>query len=166
MSIQVTNERTFTLHTAHTTYQFEADAFGIVRHLYYGSRVEDADFSYLVQTRARAFSGNPADAGADRTISWDTLPLEYPATGCGDYRESCIVARHENGSRALDLRYHSYRILDGKPALNGLPASLAGDDTQTLEITLFDRVSKLRVYLLYSVFEVRDVITRSVRVEN
>lgn len=166
MSIHVINDCIFTLHTVHTTYQFEADALGIVRHLYYGSRVENTVFSYLVQTRARAFSGNPPDASDDRTISLDTLPLEYPAAGCGDYRESCIMARHENGSCSLDLRYYGYRILNKKPVLQGLPSSLESDDTQTLEIALFDQVSQLYVYLIYSVFEAQDVIARSVRVEN
>lgn len=44
MSI-IVNNRLFTLNTANSTYQFTADAYGIFRHLYYGARVDNTDFS-------------------------------------------------------------------------------------------------------------------------
>ena len=40
------------------------------------------------------------------------------------------------------------------------------DDAETLEITLYDRISNLKVHLLYGVFPKLDVITRAVRMEN
>lgn len=165
MSI-IVKDRLFTLNTASSTYQFTADAYGILRHLYYGARVDDADFSYLVQQRDRGFSGNPADAGDDRTLSFDTLPLEYPVYGCGDYRESCLAVTHPDGSRALDLRFEDSCVLQGKPELAGLPASIADAKTESLQIRLCDRISGLRVCLVYAVFAEKDVIARSVRIEN
>ena len=93
MSI-VVKDHLFILHTKNTSYQLTADDHGILRHLYYGAKVENADFSYLVQQRDRGFSGNPDDAGDDRTLSFDTLPLEYPVLGCGDYRETCLAVTH------------------------------------------------------------------------
>ncbi len=165
MSILV-KERLFTLNTAGSTYQFAADARGILRHLYYGARVDGTDFSYLVQQRDRGFSGNPADAGDDRTLSFDTLPLEYPVYGCGDYRESCLAVFHSDGSRGLDLRFENYRIARGKTALPNLPASIPDAETEMLEVHLRDCVSGLSVYLTYAVFFEKDVIARSVRIEN
>ena len=49
----------------------------------------------------------------------------------------------------------------------GLPASYGTpEETESLEIHLEDELTGLSVYLLYTVFEEKDVITRSVRVEN
>ena len=165
MSI-VVKDHLFTLHTKNTSYQLTADDHGILRHLYYGAKAENADFSYLVQQRDRGFSGNPDDAGDDRTLSFDTLPLEYPVLGCGDYREACLAVTHPDGSRALDLRFEAYRVLPGKPRLTGLPASIPDENTETLEIQLCDRISGLCVWLSYALFSEKDVITRSVRIEN
>ena len=40
MGIEFENEkRIFTLQTDHTTYQFQADAYGFLLHLYYGKTV-------------------------------------------------------------------------------------------------------------------------------
>ena len=165
MSI-IVNNHLFTLNTANSTYQFTTDAYGILRHLYYGARVDNTDFSYLVQQRDRGFSGNPADAGDDRTLSFDTLPLEYPVYGCGDYRESCLAVTHPDGSRALDLRFEDYSVFQGKPELAGLPASIADLKTESLQVRLRDLVSGLSVCLTYAVFAEKDVIARSVRIEN
>ena len=57
----------FTLHTDHTTYQMQADAHGLLLHLYYGPRLSAGDMTYLLQPADRGFSPNPYDAGTDRT---------------------------------------------------------------------------------------------------
>ena len=160
-------EQLYTLHTNHTTYQLRADPRGFLQHLYYGPRVDHPDFSYLWQNRDRPFSGVPLEAGEDRTVSFDTMPLEYPGFGCGDYRDSCLEVRNPDGSNSVDLRFAGYRILSGKPVLPGLPGTFASEqEAQTLEITLADRVSGIRAVLLYSVLPNEDVITRSVRIKN
>ncbi len=68
----------------------------------------------------------------------------------------------------MDLRYVSYKELEKKPALAGLPALYETEENkaQTLEICLKDSAEDLYVYLLYSVFEKEDIIARSCRVEN
>lgn len=157
----------FTLHTAASTYQMKAEKHGFLLHLYYGAKVENTDFSYLLRLRDRGFSGNPSDAAPDRTISADTMPLEYPCTGIGDYRESCLDVLHADGSRALDLRYESYTVVSGKPENPGLPGIYAeNSEAETLIITLCDRVSGLKVQLYYSVLEDADIITRHARIVN
>ena len=161
------NKEQIALHTEHTTYQLRIDPRGFLQHLYYGARIPDADLGYLWQHRDRPFSGIPQEAGEDRTISFDTMPLEYPGLGCGDYREPCLEVRNGDGSCSVDLRYEGCRILEGKPSLPGLPAVHAGaDEAETLELSLRDRVSGVRAVLLYSVLPREDVITRSVRIEN
>lgn len=156
----------FYLTTAHTLYQIGVDAFGVLCHLWYGEKT-DCSMEYLLDYPDVGFSGNPYEAGNDRTYSMDTLPLEYAAAGNGDYRIPAAAVVDSNGSSALDLRYESYEISEGKYAIPGLPAVYAdGAQAQTLEICMRDAVSGLRVILKYGVLEAEDVITRSVVFEN
>lgn len=167
MSIHFQAEnRLFTLHTAHTTYQMQADRLGVLLHLYYGARISGS-LDYLLTYYDRGFSGNPAGAGTDRTYSLDVLPQEYPALGTGDYRSTALAVRNPDGSECCDLRYVSHEIRKGKYALEGLPAVFAGEDeAETLEILLEDAVSHVQVRLLYGVLEAADIITRSARITN
>lgn len=156
----------FTLQTQNTTYQMKVDNFGYLLHLYYGRKTA-GDMDYLLTYYDRGFSGNPYEAGSDRTYSLDVLPQEYPVMGTGDYRSSALIIQNGDGSECCDLRYVSHEIKQGKYSLKGLPAVYAEkEEAQTLEITLEDAVSKVRVQLLYGVLEQGDIITRSVKIIN
>lgn len=158
--------RIFTLHTTHTTYQMKVDAFGFLLHMYYGGKIS-GNMDYLLTYYDRGFSGNPFDVGADRTYSLDVLPQEYPVMGMGDYRNSALIIRNGDESECCDLRYKSHRIYKGKYGLKGLPAVYASEDeAQTLEILLEDSVSGVQVKLLYGVLEKEDIITRSAEISN
>ncbi|MBD5520434.1 MAG: alpha-galactosidase [Lachnospiraceae bacterium] len=159
-------ERIFTLNTDNTTYQIKVDKYGFVLHLYYGKKIS-GNMDYLLTYYDRGFSGNPADAGDDRTYSMDALPQEYPVMGMGDYRNSAVIIRNADCSECCDLRYVSHEIKEGKYSLKGLPAVYAAEDeAQTLEILLEDPVSKVQVKLLYGVLEKEDIITRSAVITN
>ncbi len=122
---------------------------------------------YLLTYYDRGFSGNPADAGNDRTYSMDALPQEYPHLGTGDYRNTALVIRNADGSEYCDLRYVSHEIKKGKYTLSGLPAVYAGEhEAETLEIMIKDSVSGVQVRLLYGVLEEMDIITRSAEIMN
>ena len=123
--------------------------------------------SYLIQYRDRGFSGNPFDAGMDRTISCDVMPLEYPCEGNGDYRHTAFGARDMRGVSGCDLRYVSHTIKQGKYSLPGMPAVFASDaEAQTLRVELQDERLPVEVTLLYGVLPERDCITRSVIIRN
>lgn len=159
-------ETIFTLHTKHSTYQMMADRFGFLLHLYYGKKTSGT-MEYLLQYADRGFSGNPSDAGEDRTYSMDALPQELPCQGTGDYRSPAIVVRDANGVFGCDLRYEGYSSLKGKYALEKLPAVYANEEeAETLEIYLKDSVTGLKVALLYGVLPELDIITRSARITN
>ena len=159
-------DRTFTLQTKNTTYQMQVDRYGFLLHLYYGKKT-DGCMDYLLTYYDRGFSGNPYDAGEDRTYSMDTLPQEFPCYGNGDFRSTAFAVENADGSMSCDLRYKSHTIRDGKYNLEGLPAVYASDkEAQTLEILMEDPVTGVKVVLLYGVLSAQDIITRSVSVKN
>ena len=159
-------DRTFTLQTKNTTYQMQVDRYGFLLHLYYGKKT-DGCMDYLLTYYDRGFSGNPYDAGEDRTYSMDTLPQEFPCYGNGDFRSTAFAVENADGSMSCDLRYKSHKIFDGKYNLEGLPAVYASEEeAQTLEILMEDPVTGVKVVLLYGVLSAQDIITRSVSVKN
>lgn len=144
----------------------QVDRYGFLLHLYYGKKT-DTCMDYLLTYYDRGFSGNPYDAGEDRTYSMDTLPQEFPCYGNGDFRSTAFAVENADGSMSCDLRYKSHKIFDGKYNLEGLPAVYASEEeAQTLEILMEDPVTGVKVVLLYGVLPAQDIITRSVSVKN
>lgn len=157
-------DKVFTLQTKNSTYQMKVDEYGYLLHLYYGRKTKGV-MDYLLSYSDRGFSGNPYHIGKRRDYSLDYLPQEYPSYGTGDYRNTALIVKNEDGSTACDLRYLGYKILQGKYALKGLPAVYASlEEAQTLEIYLEDSVSGVRVDLLYGVLPELDIITRAERI--
>lgn len=160
------DKRIFSIDTKNTTYQMKVDSYGFLLHLYYGAKVSGA-MDYLLTYADRGFSGNPAEAGADRTYSLDVLPQEYPTWGTGDFRNAALIIQNADHSESCKLQYAGHTIKKGKYNLPGLPAVYAEEnEAETLEIYLEDRVSNLKVTLLYGMVEQLDIITRSVIIEN
>ena len=158
-------DRTFTIQTKNTTYQMQVDPYGFLLHLYYGKKTDGSCMDYLLTYYDRGFSGNPFDAGDDRTYSMDVLPQEYPSYGTGDYRSTALIIENADGSTACDLRYRSHHIFNGKYKIPGLPAVYAAEtESQTLEIVMEDAVTGVEVTLQYGVLPDYDVITRSEKI--
>lgn len=159
------SDRTFTIQTKNTTYQMQVDPYGFLLHLYYGKKTDGSCMDYLLTYYDRGFSGNPFDAGDDRTYSMDALPQEYPSYGTGDYRSTALIVENADGSIACDLRYRSHHIFNGKYKIPGLPAVYADEtESQTLEIVMEDAVTGVEVTLQYGVLPDYDVITRSEKI--
>ena len=158
--------RIFTLTTAHTTYQMQADAQGYLLHLCYGARTA-GEMDYLLNYGDRGFSGNPNSAGSDRTYSLDALPQEYPSLGTGDFRNYALNIENADGSQCCNPVYITHEIAAGKYTLKGLPFVRAEEnEAETLKIILEDPVTKVELHLLYGVLEKEDIITRSVIIKN
>lgn len=156
----------FKLDTKGTSYVIGiVDEEKFVGHAYYGPRLLDDDVSYLLKTGEAPFT--PEKNSRDRLSFLDCFPQEYPTGGVGDFRESAIVVRDNDGHRALALTLSDYRIYKGKDPLAGLPATWGSEeDTETLELTLVDKVLGIKAILSYSVFEGIDAVARSVRLVN
>ena len=154
--------RIFTLTTAHTTYQMQADAQGYLLHLYYGARTA-GEMDYLLNYGDRGFSGNPNSAGSDRTYSLDA----FPSLGTGDFRNYALNIENADGSQCCNPVYITHEIAAGKYTLKGLPFVRAEEnEAETLKIILEDPVTKVELHLLYGVLEKEDIITRSVIIKN
>ena len=110
----------------------------------------------------------PADFFGFSNRLGDPIPLEFPATGSGDYRAPALVVEQADGSSVLDLRYAGHRIVSGKPPLPGLPSTYVevGGEAETLEVTLEDSLADLEVRLLYTIYRDRPVVIRSARLTN
>lgn len=160
------DEKMFKLDTPNTSYMIGiVDEEQFIGHTYYGRRIDDYHLSYLLRTEERPFV--PSKNNRDRGAFLDTFPTEYPGHGLGDYRESCLSVRTKEGYTACGLTYLSHKIFEGKDEISGLPATFGDkEECTTLEIKCQDKVLKLEVTLVYTVFHNIDAITRSVRVTN
>ncbi|ASA20858.1 alpha-galactosidase [Paenibacillus donghaensis] len=160
-------ERVFHIQSEQTSYVIQLVHDGIPVHVYWGRRIRGGNLASILQRTERC-SFSPSLFPEDMSISYDTLPLEYPAYGAGDFRHPAYQIQAENGATISEAVYHSHRIYNGKPALEGLPSTYVEheDEAQTLELELIDRVAGLRIILLYTVFEQLNAITRSVRFVN
>lgn len=167
MSIRYDKEtNVFQLNTPNTSYILGlVDKEKFVGHIYYGKKLGEDDFTYLMRTGENPFV--PSENGRDRNSFLDSFPMEYPGSGVGDYREGAIGVRSIQGQEGVLPLYRSHKIYPGKPQLPGLPATWGGEeDCDTLELTLADQVLGLEITLLYTVFSKLDAITRSVQVKN
>lgn len=158
------NGKIFQIHTPHTTYLMGVAREKYLGHLYYGKRLLDPSGRYLM----RVGEGPAADHDfiKNKLGFMDSFPFEYPSWGVGDYRDPGLRVRDEGGHRVCELIYDGYELLEGKPALSGMPATFAGKQegqaAQTLVIRLKDDLLGLKILLRYSVFEDSDAIIRSV----
>ena len=78
------NEKTkvFTLRTKNSMYQMQVRAYDTLVHLYYGADIGDTEAVHRIICLDRGFSGNPYEAGEDRTFSLDVLPQRLLRLHC------------------------------------------------------------------------------------
>lgn len=134
--------------------------------LYYGKRLTyREDFSHLFEYAMRDMS--PYAFEENSTFSLENIKQEYPTFGCGDMRFPAYEIERENGSHVVEFVYKEHKIYNGKPKLEGLPATYveSDDEAQTLELVLEDTSINTRIVLLYTIYEAFPVIARSVRFE-
>lgn len=159
--------KVFHLKNKQISYLFSVEEGGLLSHLYYGPAIREYHGERFYPRVDRGFSGN-LPKSTDRTYSKDDLLQEYSGNNTGDYRVPAITIRGKDGARLTDFRYASYKIVAGKPALAGLPASYVKDDdeAETLEVTLKDAVLNVSLVMSYTIYRDYPVITRNVRVVN
>lgn len=168
MSIVFDSEKKiFKLDTAGSSYVFGMNEDGILVHYYYGAPIEEVDVSYLAERFGMpGMSARPHYAPGGR-FTLDTAPLEYSCHGTGEFRPAALRVRSAEGQTPTLIHYVSHKIYGGKPTIEGMPATFAGEDeATTLEIETVDRHTNVRVTLYYTTFEKLSVMTRHVVITN
>ena len=157
----------FKLDTKNTSYVigFLRDRF--LLNLYYGKKLKDFDYE-LVDLAQTGRSYTSVEAGLDGAGQGEIHSLDFSTFGNADLRLPTLHLKYADGSIVSELKYRSHKIYAGKPALEGLPATYVEDESEadTLELELFDEVSKVSVTLIYTAFNNLDAIARSVKVKN
>ncbi|WP_348664857.1 alpha-galactosidase [Dubosiella newyorkensis] len=161
------SSRTFHLYNARMSYILKVLKNGHIAQLYCGKKIHDReDFDALLELEPKPMS--VCAYKEDPAFSLEHIKREFPSALSGDMRMPSIDVRQENGSRILNFVYQDHAIFSGKPALEGLPATYVEreEEASTLHIHLYDEVCHLKAILQYSIFEERNVLSRSVRLEN
>ena len=145
----------FALNSANASYRFHVDAES-------GDLITDHFGGSVTETPPAHIASNGG--------GWSTsehLRREFPDAGRGDFRVPAVQITQAGGHALCDFRYKSHEVLDGKPGLEGLPATFgAEDEVKTLVVRMYDEVSMVAADLLYSVFPKYDAIARSVKITN
>jgi len=164
-----TKQRIFNLQTENTSYMIQILPTGHVAHLYYGRKIRNnSNYDNFVDIKEMAYGSSTSYSDKNHGYSLNFEKLEYSTYGKGDYRDPSLSLLSGDGNRTFDFLYDSHEISDGKPELEGLPSSYgtAEEKLQTLQIKLIDKVYNIALFLSYSLFQDRDIITRNVLIEN
>jgi len=158
--------RQFHLTNGDVSYIFRVSEDGKLLQLYYGAAVPERDYSYLVELQHRPMTTYRKEG--DLRYSLEHVRQEFPEYGTTDFRHPAICLRQGNGSRITDFVYVSHQIVDGKPALEGLPSTYTEIQTEakTLILTLRDALTEVEVQQFYTIFTDWPVIARSSKVIN
>ena len=134
----------FYLNTKSTTYAMGINGERLF-HRYWGKKlVNPLSKTDLSDYGVRIFEAKDLEEGNSNIV-----PFEYSTYGNADMRIPSAEFKFADGSRVSNLTYKNYEILDGKPALEGLPATYCetGDKVQTLVIRLEDTYQNVDVFL-------------------
>ena len=133
------SENIFSLQSKNTSYVFGVDNEGLLRNLYWGSKIEDIeDFDMPILNEVS--TNDPV---------YEITREEYPVYGSLRYKEHCLKVTFSDRTRELVYKYIGYDI-------NG----------SELIIKLKDSYYDFNINLHYKVYEEYDLIERYVSVKN
>ncbi len=135
---------------------------GDLGHFYFGRKIHDTEgIAMPCNPFPRPMTCNPNKID---DFSPELSSFEYPSFGRGDYRNPAYEILQGNGSRVSQFEYDGYEIVQGKPAIDGMPSTYANseDEAQTLIISLVDKLTGIRQKLYYTIFRDYPVVTRRV----
>ncbi|MGL5057894.1 MAG: glycoside hydrolase family 36 N-terminal domain-containing protein, partial [Fusobacteriaceae bacterium] len=129
----------FSLNTENTSYIFAIDENGLLRHLYWGKKLENIE-EIEVPVLSEVSTNDPV---------YEITPEEFPVHGNLRYKENCLKLKFHDGSREAKFEYSNYKIEDNQ-----------------LNIELLDTVYGMKLTLHYKVLAELDLIERWVTLEN
>lgn len=169
MAIIYNQERKqFHLFNNQISYIMEVREDQYLTHVYYGARINEfLQYGSYPRKDRSSFSPNPYEL-SNAGFSLDVVPQEFPGYDTGDYREGMYEFTYSDGTKATNMKFVDYRILDGKKPLTGLPATyvISDEEAQTLEIIMEDQLRGVQAILSYTIYAERPVLTKSVKYIN
>lgn len=181
--------RTFLIRAPSWTYAFRVDDARQLEHLYWGPPLTHPqdDLSYLLLNHSpvsydqqHTISAQkpsqqlpafpPAEPLDPARLGANTRMFEFVCHNGSDFRTpSFIPFFPDSGSSLAQFKYHSHKILPGKPPmLSGLPALYTEhhQEATTLVVILTDPPSALQLHLHYTLFRSLGILTRHTRLYN
>ncbi len=156
MAINI-NDNFITLETDNTAYTFEIMHGKYPVHHFYGAK----GGNYVAEFPKPQTEFCPLYKEYRLDYSPAMLPSEFSFFGSGDFRASALKIRNmTNGSDVTLFTYKSANILKGRVEIEGLPTVDADENTETLELVLFDDANNLELKLYYTLFSDCDIISR------
>ncbi|MDD6095854.1 MAG: alpha-galactosidase [Clostridia bacterium] len=154
-------ENKIVLSTAKTEYIIEILRNRFLGHVYYGRK--ERGYEPVYEYKLSSFTPYYEDF---YEFQPDVASTEYSFFGNGDFRCTSLKLRNGNGNSVTSFEYKCHRIFNGREPIDRMPFAEAGEGDETLEITLWDRVSECELKLYYTVFEDCDVISRHMKLTN
>lgn len=143
---------------------------GQLVNLHYGKRLNHSlNLRELYQNYSvQVGSSTCYESGSNLTL--DTMLLEYPGYGKGDYRTPAYLFEYEDGTTTSDYIYYDYILHKHKINPSGLPHARndheEANPLATLEIILKSRTRDVYIHLFYTPVPTANSIIRFTRVEN
>ncbi|API88715.1 alpha-galactosidase [Marinilactibacillus sp. 15R] len=162
MNIKV--EETITLKTENSQLTIGVLESGYVSLLYFGKKISVNNVGYIVEDIERV--SYLADTDGKKDFKLEQIPQVYPAYGNPDLRSPAHKEIYGNGTRISDFRYASHSLVKEKPELNHLPHTQSDKKTETLLLTLRDKLTKNEIVITISAFEDYDMFSQSVKFIN
>ncbi len=133
----------FLLQTKSNSYAFGIDDQGLVRHLYWGSKINSVD-DFEMPKLSEVSTNDPV---------YEITREEFPVYGNLRYKEHCIKATFADGTREIVYTFTGYEIIKS-------------ESCDELIIKLKDSYYDLIFELHYKVYEDYDLMERNVVVKN
>lgn len=158
----------FHIQTQQSSYVIKVIETDHLVNLHFGKRIEHRnDLSSLDRRFNIALGSTTAYSKDSGNLTLETMRLEAPVYGKGDYRTPMLHLEYEDGSRTSDFVFDRYELSESKPELSGLPQSFGNAETSaSLTVVLKEPVKKLELHLHYSAYHDANVITRSCELKN
>lgn len=132
-------ENVFALQSKNNTYAFGVDDMGLIRHLYWGSKIEDVE-EFEMPKLFEVSTNDPV---------FEITKEEFPVYGSLRYKEHCLKVTFNDGCREIVYKYVGYEVKDNE-----------------LIIKLKDKHYDFNIDLHYILHEEYDLIERFVTVKN
>lgn len=136
-------ENVFLLSTEHSSYAFGVDDQGLLRHLYWGKKIDSAE-ELEMPVLTEVSTNDPV---------YEITREEFPVYGGLRYKEYCLKVAFADGTRETAYRYAGYQVLQG-------------ENYEELIISLEDEHYAFDMELHYKVYEAYDLMERNVVLRN